>query len=122
MTRAEVETRVAGLKAWVREVRGLCGGFGGCDDVLDDLEDLRQHDEAQAAELVAANDRFARRDRRVAELTVESSRLEAEIERLRAALVAAAEHHLDEAKSRRGSAHYHAERARVLRSAAEGKP
>lgn len=48
--------------------------------------------------------------------------LRAEIERIRGALVAAAEHHVDEAKSRRGSAHYHAERARVLRAAAEGKP
>lgn len=44
-----------------------------------------------------------------------------EITPLRAALLAAAEHHLEMATSRRGPVHYHAERARVLRAAAEVK-
>lgn len=79
MTRTAVDNTIARLKAWVRENENG-PGWG---ELIDDLEDLRQHDEVQAAELVAAEDRFRRRDARVAELTVESSRLEAEIERLR---------------------------------------
>lgn len=92
MTRTEVDVTVARLKVWVHKALGCAG----CDDALDDLEDLRQHDEAQAAEM----------------------------ERLRAALVAHAEYHeregeADEYRTRRPA---HREHARVLRAAAEGKP
>lgn len=49
MTRTDVESTILRLNVWVRKAQGSCGGCAECDNALDDLEDLRQHDEALQA-------------------------------------------------------------------------